>query len=223
MKAMILAAGRGERMLPLTEHTPKPLLCVGGKPLIQYHVENLVAAGFTELVINVSWLGDQIEAFFAGRDMGCTISWSREAEPLETAGGIVQALPLLGGDRFAVVNGDIWTDYPLQGLRQAPEGGAHLVLTENPAQHPAGDFCLQADGMLVPRDADPAASSTYTGLGVYSVSMFAQARPGKQALLPFLQAAMAQGRLSGEHYSGKWFDVGTPDRLAALDASLGIH
>ncbi|MEP5766127.1 MAG: N-acetylmuramate alpha-1-phosphate uridylyltransferase MurU [Halieaceae bacterium] len=226
MKAMILAAGRGERMRPLTDTVPKPLLPLAGKPLIQHHVEALVAAGFTELVINVSWLGAQIESFFQQHDFGCQIHWSREAEPLETAGGIIQALPLLGSEPFALVNADTWTDYPRRQLRavgNCPQDGAHLVLVDNPPQHPAGDFRLGLEGLVLTRSDDAESTLTYAGLGIYSPGIFAGSQPGRQPLLPFLQAAIGESRLRGEHYRGSWHDVGSPQRLAALDASLGIH
>ncbi len=221
MKAMILAAGRGERMRPLTEHTPKPLLQVGGKPLIEYHVERLLAAGFEALVINVSWLGEQIVAALAASPWADRIHWSREEVPLETAGGIVQALPLLGDAPFAVVNGDIWTDYPFADLLATapPPGGAHLVLVDNPPQHPAGDFRLQA-GLL---DRGEGERFTYSGVGVYSPGLFADCAPGARPLLPLLERAIGAGALAGEHYRGDWEDVGTPQRLAALDARLAIH
>lgn len=220
MKAMILAAGKGERMRPLTETTPKPLLKVGGKALMEYHVERLVAAGFRELVVNVSWLGEQIIEHFDGHDWGCEISWSREEEPLETAGGIVQALPLLGDEPFAIVNGDIWTDFPFEGLRDMALGAveAHLVLVDNPPQHPEGDFHLQA-GQL---DRSGAPRLTYSGIGVYSPSLFAGCEPGKRPLLPLLEAAIGRQALTGEHHPGRWEDVGTPERLSALDAQLAI-
>lgn len=223
MKAMILAAGRGERMRPLTEHTPKPLLSVGGKPLLQYHLEKLAAAGFEDVVVNVSWLGQQIVDFCDANPCGCHIHWSREPEPLETAGGIIQALPALGDEPFALVNGDIWTDYPFEHFRrqEAPVGGAHLVLVDNPPQHRDGDFYLD-DAARVAREG-PGERFTYAGLGVYDPAMFSGSAPGKQALLPFLLAAIGQDRLRGEHYAGRWEDVGTPERLAALDAELGIH
>ncbi len=223
MKAMILAAGRGERMRPLTEHTPKPLLRVGGRPLIEYHVERLLQAGFEGLVINVAWLGEQIVEHLEASPWAGAIAWSREAEPLETAGGIVQALPLLGDAPFALVNGDIWTDFPFSRLllQPAPERGAHLVLVDNPTQHPQGDFRLGSDGALT----RPAAGErlTYSGIGVYSAAFFAGCEPGKRPLLPLLERAIAGGALGGEHFRGDWEDVGTPQRLAALDARLAIH
>jgi len=223
MKAMILAAGRGERMRPLTAHTPKPLLSVAGKPLIQYHVENLVSAGFRELVINVSWLGEQIVDFLGdGSRWGCTIAWSREVEPLEAAGGMIQALDLLGDEPFALVNGDIWSDFPLVSLARrglVAEQLAHLVLVDNPPQHPDGDFALDAGGQLVTGGAP---RLTYSGVGIYRAAFFAGAVPGKQPLLPFLRRGIAAGRVSGEHFRGRWHDVGTPQRLAELDASLGL-
>lgn len=220
---MILAAGRGERMRPLTEQTPKPLLSVGGKPLLQYHLEKLAAAGFEDVVVNVSWLGQQIVDFFEASPCGCRIHWSREAEPLETAGGIIQALPVLGAEPFALVNGDIWTDYPFENFKgiEAPAAGAHLVLVDNPPQHPDGDFALGESGRVV-REGQ-GARFTYAGLGVYDPALFSGSAPGKQPLLPFLLAAISGGRLRGEHYGGRWEDVGTPQRLAALDAELGIH
>ncbi|MEE4659880.1 MAG: nucleotidyltransferase family protein [Halieaceae bacterium] len=222
MKAMLLAAGFGERMRPLTETTPKPLLQVGGKALIDYHLEALQAAGFTEFVINVSWLGEQIEAHFApALAAGVAIRFSREQQPLETAGGIVKALPLLGAEPFLVVNADVWTDYPLHALRNAavPAGGAHLLLVDNPPHHPGGDFHLQASGLLDRRESP---RHTYAGIGVYAPAFFAGVAPGKRPLLPLLEAAVARGALSGEHYAGRWCDVGTPERLRALDADLGI-
>ena len=226
MKAMILAAGKGERMRPLTEQVPKPLLEVGGKPLIQYHVEGLVAAGFTELVVNVSWLGEQIERFLGSRPWGCEIRFSRETSPLETAGGILKALPLLGDAPFALVNGDIWTDYPMDSLRRhrslAP-GHAFLVLVDNPPQHSEGDFHLYPDGRLQPDAPAGTARLTYAGIAAIHPAFFAGSAPGKQPLLPFLLRAMAKARVTGEHYAGQWEDVGTPERLRALDARLGIH
>ena len=220
MKAMILAAGKGERMRPLTELKPKPLLKVGDKPLMQYHVERLVAAGFRELVVNVSWLGEQIVEYFDHRDWGCEIRWSREEEPLETAGGIVQALPMLGEEPFAVINGDIWTDFPFERLFEVALGtaDAHLVLVDNPPQHPEGDFHLQA-GQL---DRSGSPRLTYSGIGVSSPRLFAGCQPGKLPLLPLLEAAIARQALVGEHHPGRWEDVGTPERLAALDAQLAI-
>ncbi|MEE4191421.1 MAG: nucleotidyltransferase family protein [Halieaceae bacterium] len=222
MKAMILAAGRGERMRPLTEHTPKPLLPVAGRPLIEYHVERLLAAGFDGLVINVSWLGEQIVAHLEASSWAQHIRWSREDTPLETAGGIVQALPLLGDAPFAVVNGDIWTDYPFAALQEQapPPGGAHLVLVDNPAQHPRGDFRLQASGLL---DRGQQDRHTYSGIGVYTPALFAGLAAGARPLLPLLEQAIAADALSGEHYAGDWEDVGTPERLAALDERLAIH
>ena len=226
MKAMVLAAGFGERMRPLTDTCPKPLLSVGGKPLLQYHLENLVAAGFEELVVNVSWLGEQIVDFVEQRDWGCPVQWSREESPLETAGGIIQALPLLGSEPFALVNGDVWTDYPLVRLRdqvRATDTDAHLVLVDNPPQHPDGDFHLDTDCRLQRTAPGGEARLTYSGLAVIAPALFAGALPGKRPLLPFLLEAMASRRVSGEHYPGLWEDVGTPERLAALDASLAIH
>lgn len=213
-------------MRPLTDVTPKPLLRVGGKPLIQYHVENLVAAGFTELVINVSWLGDQIVSFLEAADCGARIHWSREETPLETAGGIVQALGALGDRPFALVNGDIWTDYPLESLTRLSDletGGAHLVLVDNPAHNRSGDFFEDSAGFLQRRAPAAAVRRTYSGIAVFHPAFFSGCRPGKQALLPLLERAMHQELVRGEYFRGQWEDVGTPERLQVLDARLGIH
>ncbi len=222
MKAMILAAGRGERMRPLTDRTPKPLLQVGGKPLIQYHLEAL-AGSVRQVVINISHLGDQIRDFVGdGSRWGLDVIWSEEPEALETAGGLLHAAPLLGVQPFLVVNGDIWTDYPLAALVRRGLGAgrlAHLVMVDNPVQHSSGDFSLGPDGSLrQTRTGD--AALTYAGAGLYTVELLAGAVPGKQRLRPFLNAAIAAGRISAEHYRGSWVDVGTPQRLQALDEQL---
>jgi len=220
---MILAAGVGERMRPLTDHTPKPLLEVGGKPLITHHIEHLCAAGFSELVINVSHLAGQIMDYCGdGSRWGVSITWSREAEPLETAGGIFKALPLLGDAPFLVVNGDVWIDYPFVQLADFvpfhPEG-AHLVMVRNPPQHPRGDFTLDEQGRV--RELAPGATGlTYAGVSVYHPRFFAGMQPGKMALRPLLDAAIVRGSLSGEFYPGQWEDVGTPERLRSLDAAV---
>jgi MurNAc alpha-1-phosphate uridylyltransferase len=220
MKAMILAAGRGERMRPLTDHTPKPLLQAGGKPLIVWHIERLAQAGFRELVINHAHLGRQIEeALGGGERWGVRISYSDEGKALETAGGIAKALPLLGDRPFLVVNGDVYTDYDFERLRSQPMEGvaAHLVLVDNPPQHPAGDFGL-ADGKLVEQGEE---RLTFSGIGVYRPEFFASVAPGAKAkLAPLLFAALASGQVTAEHYRGVWVDVGTPERLQALDRTL---
>jgi N-acetyl-alpha-D-muramate 1-phosphate uridylyltransferase len=220
MKAMILAAGRGERMRPLTDHTPKPLLLVGGKPLIVWHIERLARAGFRELVINHAHLGQQIEsALGAGSRFGVSITYSDEGEALETAGGIAKALPLLGAEPFLVVNGDVYTDYDFGRLTIQPMGGvvAHLVLVDNPPQHTQGDFHLE-DGRLVEQGAS---RLTFSGIGVYRPELFASVVPGSKAkLAPLLHAAIVQKSVTAEHYRGDWVDVGTPERLQALDRKL---
>jgi MurNAc alpha-1-phosphate uridylyltransferase len=218
MKAMILAAGRGERMRPLTDHTPKPLLEVGGRRLIEYHLLGLVAAGIRHIVINHAHLGDQIEAWLGdGGRYGAHIVYSAEGSALETGGGIHRALPLLGPDPFIVVNGDVWTDYPFARLRRAPEGLAHLVLITNPDHHPNGDFLLEPDGHV---RAEGAPRLTYSGIGIYRPELFAGCAPGKFPLAPLLRVAMAEGRVTGEHYTGRWVDVGTPERLRELDGVI---
>ncbi len=218
MKAMILAAGRGERMRPLTDRTPKPLLTVGGKPLIQYHLEALARAGVRDIVINHAHLGAQIEqALGDGSRFGVLIHYSPEPEgALETGGGIFQALPLLGPAPFLVVNGDIWTDYPFERLPERPQGLAHLVLVGNPPHHPQGDFALH-DGQVL---EDGGHRLTFSGIGVYVPALFAGCEPGRFPLAPLLRRAMAGGQVGGEHYRGRWVDVGTPGRLAELDAML---
>ncbi len=221
VKAMIFAAGRGERMRPLTDHTPKPLLTAGDKPLIQYHLEALAGA-VQQVVINVSHLGGQIRDFVGdGSRWGLQVSWSEEPEALETAGGLLHAAALLGEAPFLVVNGDVWTDYPLAALvRRGLEAGrlAHLVMVDNPVGH-AGDFSLGAEGSL--RRTRPGdATLTYAGFGIYSLALLADAAPGKQPLRPFLDSAIDAGRISAEHFRGRWVDVGTPERLRALDVQL---
>ena len=223
MKAMILAAGVGERMRPLTDHTPKPLLEAGGKPLIVHHIERLARAGFTDLVINISHLAHRITDYCGdGGRWGVAITYSPETVPLETAGGIFQALPLLGFDPFLVVNGDVWLDYPfarLRGHRLADPECAHLVMVGNPPQHPRGDFGLDAQGWV--RELAPGAIGlTYAGVGIYTRGFFAAMSPGRMPLRPLLDAAIRRGCLSAEFYSGHWEDVGTPERLAKLDAAL---
>ena len=220
MKAMLLAAGKGTRMLPLTASTPKPLLRADGRTLIEHQIRKLAGAGFRELVINHAWLGAQIEqALGDGGALGVNICWSREGEPLETAGGIVRALPVLGAEPFAVVNADIWTDYPFAQLQNALAAGdlAHLVLVPNPGHHPDGDFGL-ADGRL--RIAPDMPRYTYSGVAVFHPRLFAGMRAGKAPLLPLLQKAIGLERASGEFFEGDWIDVGTPERLAALDERL---
>jgi len=222
MKAMILAAGRGERMRPLTDHTPKPLLQAGGKPLIVWHLEKLAAAGFREVVINHAHLGAQIEAALGdGAKWGLTINYSPEPPgALETAGGIARALPLLGDAPFLVVNGDVFcdVDFPTFAQHDCPVSGARLLLVTNPAHHGSGDFSL-ADDRIVP--ADGKQTLTYAGIGVFSPPMFRKLTVGQpMKLRPLLDAAIAAGTLAGEHYTGRWVDVGTPERLAELDQEL---
>jgi N-acetyl-alpha-D-muramate 1-phosphate uridylyltransferase len=223
VKAMILAAGLGERMRPLTDHTPKPLLRVGGIPLLEHHIRALAAAGFSDLVINVSHLAGQIMDYFGdGSDWAVKISWSEEEAPLETAGGIINALPLLGDAPFALVNGDIWTDYPFRALAElvpADEEGAQLVLVGNPEQHPQGDFSLSTEGM-VGLLGEGETGFTYAGLGVYGAAFFAGVAAGKVPLRPLLDRAIRSKTLQGSFYDGQWVDVGTPQRLEALDAQL---
>jgi MurNAc alpha-1-phosphate uridylyltransferase len=217
MKAMLLAAGRGERMRPLTLEKPKPLLEVGNRPLIVWHLERLAAAGFKDIVINVSWLGQQIEEYCGdGERWGVSIQYSREAEPLETAGGIVRALPLLGDLPFAVINADIWTDFAFQDLHRRHAGsGAHLVLVPNPAHNATGDFSL-IDGRVKHAEND---TLTYAGVGVYAPAFFEACEPGKRPLKPLLERAIDAGTLCGECFEGRWTDVGTPERLARLNAT----
>jgi MurNAc alpha-1-phosphate uridylyltransferase len=220
---MILAAGRGERMRPLTDRLPKPLLSVGGKPLIAWHLQRLAAAGIRDIVINHAWLGHEIErALGDGSEHGVRIRYSPEATALETAGGIAQALPLLGDAPFLVVNGDVWCDWDparASGLaRDLPEGGAWLLLVDNPVQHPAGDFHLAADGR-VHTQGEP--RLTFAGIGVYHPSLFADVVRGTAApLAPLLRQAMDRGHVRGARHQGRWTDVGTPQRLADLDAEL---
>lgn len=217
---MILAAGRGERMRPLTDSTPKPLLPAGGKPLIAWHVQALAAAGFTRLVVNHAYLGAQIEAYLsAGKEWGLEIVCSAEARALEAAGGIAHALPLLGNEPFLVVNGDIWTDYDYRRMRNIDLAGklAHLVLVDNPSYDPAGDFALS--GHLVSDDIEP--RLTFSGIGCYHPDLFAGIAGNEPVpLAPLLRHAMRQGGVSGERYAGVWFDIGTPSRLAELDTLL---
>jgi len=220
VRAMILAAGVGERMRPLTEHTPKPLLRVADTPLIEHHIRRLAAAGFSEIVINVAHLGEQIMDYCAdGSQWGVTIVYSPEGSPLETAGGIVNALPLLGDKPFLVVNGDIWIDYPFEKLAAyclRPAEVAHLVMVENPPQHTFGDFQLDDEGWV--RSLEPGAYGwTYAGLGIYTTAFFAAIPEGKMPLRPLLDTAIKRGQLGGEGYVGQWQDVGTPDRLQELN------
>ncbi|KPU61294.1 nucleotidyl transferase family protein [Pseudomonas fluorescens] len=219
MKAMILAAGKGERMRPLTLTTPKPLVRAGGVPLIEYHLRALAAAGFTDIVINHAWLGQQIEGFLGdGSRYGVSIQYSAEGEPLETGGGIFRALPLLGDEAFVVVNGDIWTDYDFSVLHQPINGLAHLVLVSNPPHHPAGDFCLVE---TLVRDGQPeAATLTYSGIAVLHPQLFDGCTAGAFKLAPLLRKAMADGQVTGERLKGHWVDVGTHERLAEVESLI---
>ena len=220
MKAMILAAGRGERMRPLTDHTPKPLLKVADKALIEYHIEGLVRAGFADIIINHAWLGEQFEqALGSGERYGAHLMYSPEgATALETGGGIFKALPLLGSAPFVVVNGDVWSDYPFTRLPRNMTTLAHLVLVPNPPQHPHGDFFF-ADGAL--RESGMA-KSTFSGIGMYRAELFTGCRPGAFPLAPLLRVAITQGRASGELYQGAWYDIGTPERMEQLDRKLRL-
>ncbi|WP_456282337.1 nucleotidyltransferase family protein [Cupriavidus sp. JZ107] len=247
MKAMIFAAGRGERMRPLTDGCPKPLLQVGGKPLIVWTIEALARAGLTDIVINHAWLGQQIESALGdGGRFGVRLAYSAEGEALETAGGIAKALPLLrdgagdggggenggGGEIFVAVSGDIYCDYDFRALLPraaamagAPEPRMHLVMVPNPPFHPEGDFALGADGKLsLPGDArlaDGAARLTFGNIGLYDTRTFAGIASGqKVAMTPFYRTAIAAGLATGERFAGRWENVGTPAQLAALDAAL---
>ena len=229
MRAMILAAGRGERMRPLTDTQPKPLLKVAGKSLIEWHIKRLVNAGITQIVINHAWLGKKIEeALGDGRRYGARITYSPETTPLETAGGIARALPQLGSDPFLVVNGDIWCDWDpahaagVAGMLKARSLRAWLLLADNPAHHPNGDFSLGVDGLL--SDAPSGDTLTFTGVGVYCPELFTATSTDRPApLAPLLYEAIRHHLAAGEHYNGIWMDVGTPQRLAELDALLSAR
>ena len=254
MKAMILAAGRGERMGALTGHTPKPLLEAGGRPLIEHQIARLAGAGFRDVVVNLAWLGERIAARLGdGSRLGVRIRYSREPEgALDTGGGIRQALPLLGGERFVAVNSDVWSDYPLEKLRDATAGDAHVVLVDNPPHNPEGDFGLAPDGRVteaedavagnvhamaagasprIPKGgAGPASDGrsggaaherlTFSGIGCYHPRLFSDRPIRRFPLVAVLRDAIEAGALSGERHRGEWVDVGTPERLDALDRRL---
>ncbi|MBS3954603.1 MAG: nucleotidyltransferase family protein [Methylomicrobium sp.] len=216
MKAMILAAGRGERMRPLTDHTPKPLLPAADKALIVHTIEQLCQAGFSEIVINLAHLGKQIKHFLGnGSRFNVAIEYSDEGDgALETAGGIIKALPLLGPSPFLVVNGDIATDFPFASLRTLEINLAHLVLVNNPAHHPDGDFGLDQSNNVV---NDAPVKLTFSGIGVYSPALFEGCLHGKQKLAPLLRSAIDLQRITGQKFEGFWLDIGTPERLLELD------
>ena len=231
MKALIFAAGLGERMRPLTDHTPKPLLVVGGKPLIAWHLEKLAAVGIRDVVVNTSWLAHRFpELLGDGSQWGLGLHYSFEGDvPLETGGGIYHALPLLGDAPFIAVNGDIWTDFDFSILPSEPAGSAHLVLVDNPVHHPGGDFALTETGCV---DSKGAVKLTFSGIGVYRPALLqnwravigdaegGEADPPRFKLAPLLRDAMARSAVSGIHHPGRWTDVGTPSRLWALDSEL---
>ncbi|MBS0193973.1 MAG: nucleotidyltransferase family protein [Proteobacteria bacterium] len=243
MKALIFAAGKGERMRPLTERTPKPLLEAGGKPLIVWHLEKLAAMGVREVIVNTAWLADRFPAVLGdGSHWGLRLRYSHEgAEPLETGGGMLHALRLLregvpADAPFLAINGDIWTNFDFASLPREPSGLAHLMLVDNPPQHPRGDFGVTADGRLHPYPDSPAVSPlralTFAGIGVYRPAILddwravigdaagAALEPPRFPLAPLLRAAMTRGTVTGAHHAGAWTDVGTPQRLAELDARL---
>jgi MurNAc alpha-1-phosphate uridylyltransferase len=228
VRALVFAAGLGERMRPLTDHTPKPLLEAGGKPLIAWHLEKLAALGIGEVVINTSWLAPRFpEVLGDGSRWGLHLHYSYEGPaPLETGGGMLHALPLLGDAPFVAVNGDIWTDYDFARLPREPHGDAHLVLVDNPDHHPQGDFGLGPDGTV---GTSGTTRLTFSGIGVYSPRILEGWRdsvngdpgtPPRFKLAPLLRAAMARVAVSGDRHSGRWTDVGTPERLSALDRQL---
>lgn len=223
---MILAAGLGTRMRPLTEHTPKPMIKAAGKPLIQHQVERLVAAGITNIVINHAYLGEQIEAYLKdGSKFGCNIQYSPEPEPLETGGGIFKALPLLtenGNEPFLLVNGDVWCDMDygrLSYYERKSDELAHLVLVDNPDFHPEGDFALLDDG-AVKAGGDYIDKLTFSGISILHPDLFAGCEAGIFKLAPLLKGAMAKGLASGQHHKGRWLDVGTIERLMELEVIL---
>ena len=253
MKAMILAAGRGERMGALTDRVPKPLLEVGGRPLVEHQILRLAAAGFHDVVVNLAWLGEQIAARLGdGSRLGVRIRYSREPEgALDTGGGIRRALSLLGDEWFVVVNSDVWSDYPFEKLRREGAGDAHIVLVDNPAHHPYGDFALAPDGKVVETGCGRLTFSgigrynpahhpygdfalapdgkvveagrgrlTFSGIGRYRPRLFAARASARFPLVAVLRDAIEAGTLSGEHHRGTWIDVGTPDRLEALDRMI---
>ena len=221
MKAMILAAGRGERLRPLTDETPKPLLDVDGRRLIEVHLDRLAAAGFREVVVNLGWLGERIEAALGdGARWGLRIHYSREGWPaLETGGGLREALPLLGPGPFLVVNGDVWDDVDVGALVLPVESLAHLVMVPNPAHNPRGDFRLSG-GRLHALDDGPGDALTYSGIALFEPALFAARPRGRFPLAPLLREAIAAGRATGVRHDGDWDDVGTPERLTALRQRL---
>ena len=214
MKAMILAAGRGERMRPLTDSCPKPLLQVGGKALIEHHIDSLKKANITSLVINHAHLGEQIEDYLGnGEKYGVEIQYSAEHDALETGGGIYKALPLLGNAPFIVVNGDVWCDLDFSLLPKKITGLAHLVMIANPAHNPTGDFYFN-EGRL---HSDKGSKLTYSGIGVFSPALFAHCTAGRFPLAPLLRNAIAENKVTASYYQGEWVDVGTPERLSDLN------
>jgi N-acetyl-alpha-D-muramate 1-phosphate uridylyltransferase len=219
MNALIFAAGIGKRMLPLTASTPKPLLHVGGKPLIVWHLQRLAAAGIRQIVINTARFGEQFPAALGdGAQWGVQIRYSLEGdEALETGGGMLNALPLLGAHPFVAVNADIWTDFDFSTLPQDPQTLAHLIVVDNPAHHALGDFVLR-DGLL---HDETSPRLTFAGIGVYRPELLDGLIPGRYSIVPTLRAAMRAGRVSGAQHSGEWSDIGTPARLAELDRRLG--
>jgi len=218
-KAMILAAGRGERLRPLTDELPKPLIEVGGKPAIVWHLEKLAAAGFRTVVINLSWLGQKVrDELQDGSSFGLHIIYSDEGETaLETGGGIFKALPLLGDSPFLVINGDVFSDYPLSSVELAPDRYAHLILVPNPSHNPRGDFGLQGQEVTMAGEL-----YTFSGIGIYNPCIFSGCRGGVFPLAPILSAAIAQGKVSGELWRGRWHDIGTQERLISLNDSLAM-
>ena len=223
MKAMILAAGLGNRMRPLTLYKPKPLLEVGGKSLIVWHIEKLKQIGVTEIVINSAWLADVLIGTLGdGSQFGVDIRWTREDEGLETAGGIINALPLLGTEPFILVNGDVWTTFDFASLLDIQLGDdlAHLVLTPNPEQHPKGDFTFDQGRVYIFEQNHQGESLTYSGIAVIDPKMFDGLDVGKRPLAPLLKERMLEGKISAEKMQAAWVDVGTPERLMALDLQI---
>jgi len=232
MKALIFAAGLGERMRPLTDHTPKPLLRVAGVPLIEWHLQRLAALGIRDVVINTSWLAAQFpEQLGDGSRWNLRLHYLYEGPvPLETGGGMHNALPLLGDAPFLAINGDIWSDFDFSALQKQPSGNAHLVMVDNPEHHPRGDFILAANGEL--QDEGQVPRLTFAGIGVYRPHLLqnwqaiigdaagSDELPPRFKLAPLLRAAMTSGAVSGQHHRGRWTDVGTPERLQQLDAQL---